>query len=106
MAKWWEQSFEDNGENEYYKIAKAYANYNATITCTVGWRNGWGMEIFSNIIQGRIVEARDGTGWGFFKNFVPEGSKKTYSQMSHDEQLKFSARGKCFVELKEFLKKI
>lgn len=60
---------------------------------------------FEGICKGEITEAEIGTnGFGYDAIFIPEGSNKTFAEMSIDEKNKFSHRKKAVTQLLAFLK--
>ena len=61
--------------------------------------------LFTGICKGRIIEQQKGTaGFGYDPVFIPEGSDKTFAEMSMDEKNKFSHRKKAVSQLIDFLK--
>jgi XTP/dITP diphosphohydrolase len=103
MVKWFEESTK-GGEADYVTITSSYQNNRASVTSSVGWTDGKQFKIFSNKISGTIVESRPGVGNGCYTVFLPNGCDKTLSQMTDNERNAISPRGKCFEELKFFLK--
>lgn len=70
---------------------------NATFKAAVAYTDGSTIKIFTGLSKGWIsLEAR-GEGWGFDPIFVPEGSIKTFGEMSVDEKNFFSHRGKALM---------
>ena len=65
-----------------------------------------GKEIqFEGICKGVILkERRGGKGFGYDPVFVPEGSKKTFDEMTMEEKNHFSHRKKAMTKMIEFLK--
>ncbi|MBC7629757.1 RdgB/HAM1 family non-canonical purine NTP pyrophosphatase [Ferruginibacter sp.] len=65
-----------------------------------------GKEIqFEGICKGVILkERRGGKGFGYDPVFVPEGSKKTFAEMTMEEKNHFSHRKKAMTKMIEFLK--
>lgn len=61
------------------------------------------IEFFEIIVEGEIVRPRGRNGFGFDPIFVPEGSDKTYAEMTPDEKNAVSHRGKALRMLKERL---
>ena len=59
---------------------------------------------FEGVCEGRIIEERKGEkGFGYDPVFVPDGSDKTFAQMSMDEKNSFSHRKKATDLLVAFL---
>jgi XTP/dITP diphosphohydrolase len=62
--------------------------------------------LFEGICEGKIIEEKTGTGgFGYDPVFVPDGSSKTFAEMSMEEKNVFSHRRKATDKLIEFLKK-
>lgn len=60
---------------------------------------------FEGICKGKITESEIGTnGFGYDGIFIPEGSDKTFAEMSLEEKNKFSHRKKAVTQLIIFLK--
>jgi len=55
-------------------------------------------------VRGEIVKPAISKGYGFEPFLIPEGSKKTFSQMSVEEKNKYSHRGRAVRKLKDALK--
>lgn len=62
---------------------------------------------FDGICRGKIIDKSTGEmGFGYDPVFIPEGSTKTFAQMTIDEKNKFSHRKKAMVQLISFLSQI
>lgn len=60
--------------------------------------------VFEGRAPGRILfEEKGENGFGYDPVFLPEGSDRTFAEMSLDEKSKISHRAKAFNGLKEFL---
>lgn len=63
-----------------------------------------GTYVFEGKAQGRILFGERGeNGFGYDPVFLPEGSDRTFAEMSLDEKSKISHRAKAFNKLKAFL---
>ncbi len=61
--------------------------------------------LFTGICKGRIIEQQKGAeGFGYDPVFIPDGSDKTFAEMSMEEKNKFSHRKKAVAQLIDFLK--
>jgi XTP/dITP diphosphohydrolase len=61
--------------------------------------------LFEGVCKGRIIEEQRGEeGFGYDPVFVPEGSDKTFAEMSLDQKNIFSHRRKATDKLIDFLK--
>jgi non-canonical purine NTP pyrophosphatase (RdgB/HAM1 family) len=105
LVKWFEDSFSttDYGASEYNNICKLHNNFNATFTVSIGLFRNFEINTFSHTLEGVIVTPRLGIGKGSYTVFVPNGSDKTLSEMTHEERNTISPRGKCFQDLQKFL---
>jgi len=60
---------------------------------------------FEGICKGQITASENGTnGFGYDAIFIPEGSNKTFAEMSLEEKNKFSHRKRAVAQLINFLK--
>jgi len=63
--------------------------------------------LFEGICEGRIIEERHGVkGFGYDPVFMPEGSTKTFGEMSMEEKTKYSHRARATEKLVAFLNKL
>jgi XTP/dITP diphosphohydrolase len=63
-------------------------------------------KIFEGICKGTIIAERRGdSGFGYDPVFIPEGSAKTFAEMTMEEKNTFSHRKKAMEKLIAFLKK-
>lgn len=59
---------------------------------------------FEGICKGQIIETERGNnGFGYDAIFIPDGSDKTFAEMTMDEKNKFSHRKKAVTKLIDFL---
>jgi XTP/dITP diphosphohydrolase len=62
---------------------------------------------FEGICEGQIITEKKGKeGFGYDPVFIPNGSKKTFAEMSLEEKNKFSHRGKAMAKLVTFLNQL
>ena len=60
--------------------------------------------LFEGIIEGHIAQCPSGTeGFGYDPLFIPEGSAKTFAEMTPDEKNALSHRGRAVRKLADFL---
>lgn len=60
--------------------------------------------LFEGIVEGHIAQCPSGTGgFGYDPLFIPEGSDRTYAEMSSEEKNALSHRGRAVRKLAEFL---
>jgi non-canonical purine NTP pyrophosphatase (RdgB/HAM1 family) len=86
-------------------IAYALLNRTACVQCCVAYWDGNTPRIFMGETTGQVLVAPRGEqhfGWDAW--FQPEGSTKTFAEMSDEEKDKVSHRGKAYRKLAAFLK--
>jgi XTP/dITP diphosphohydrolase len=60
--------------------------------------------LFEGTVYGNIItEKRGNEGFGYDPVFVPEGSDRTFAEMTLDEKNRISHRARAFEKLREFL---
>ena len=99
-----ERSFNDNIEKLITNLEK-HSNRGAqfkTVVCLI--INGEEFT-FEGICKGKIVaEKRGQSGFGYDPVFIPDGSKKTFAEMTMAEKNSYSHRKKAIDSLVQFLK--
>ncbi len=76
----------------------------ATVSICYAWYNGTDMRFFEHSVRGSIPpEPRGSTDFGWNADFIPEGSDKTYGEMTDDEKQPFSMRAQAIDKLRAFL---
>jgi len=100
-SKWFLKSL---GVRQFHKLLAGFEDKSAQAVCTFAYCEGPGHEIiiFQGRTQGKIVEARGPTDFGWDACFEYEG--QTYAEMPSDEKNRISHRGKALDKLKEWLK--
>ena len=79
---------------------------NLTAITVIGYHDGENMYFFRGMTKGYIPHLPTSGGFGWDGIFIPDGSNKTYGQMTPEEKNKISQRSKALDELKKhFLKK-
>jgi non-canonical purine NTP pyrophosphatase (RdgB/HAM1 family) len=97
LAKWMIQAMTIQ---EIYPLIK---DKKITYRATVGlWHKGE-VHYFEGTVEGKVVKPKGQQGWHWDPIFLPNGSKKTFAEMSKEEKNSYSHRGKAFQKLKEFL---
>ena len=78
----------------------------ATFNCTVAlYQQGRRLKIVTGTCRGRIALKSHGrNGFGFDPVFIPQGSLKTFAQMSSKAKNRVSHRAKALTKTKNFLK--
>ncbi|MNJ84103.1 Non-canonical purine NTP pyrophosphatase [compost metagenome] len=65
------------------------------------------VHLFEGRIDGTIItEKRGNNGFGYDPIFVPEGSDKTFAEMTADEKNEMSHRGRSLAKMTEYLKRV
>ena len=98
-----ERSFDKNIDKLLLKLSDASdrtARFRSVISLVIDGKE-W---LFEGICNGKIIEERKGAeGFGYDPVFVPDGSDKTFAQMSLNEKISFSHRSKAVEKLVTFL---
>lgn len=97
------RSFDDNIEKllgNLTKVNNTTARFRTVISLILDGREYF----FEGICPGNIIHERKGNnGFGYDPVFVPEGSDKTFAEMTMEEKNKFSHRKKAMEKLIQFL---
>ena len=82
------------------RAALALGNGDATAVSRIAWTDGMRTVIGRGETAGSLVSpGRGGNGFGFDPVFLPEGSSRTFGELSGDEKDSFSHRGKAWRDL-------
>ena len=74
-----------------------------TVICLIVEGN---IDFFEGICKGRIIaEQRGSEGFGYDPIFVPDGTEKTFAEMSREEKAQYSHRRKAVDKLVSYLNK-
>lgn len=90
------------GSDALYKLSHARDEV-VTVRCLAAYFDGSNFIIGEGIITGTIVSPRGDNGFGFDAVIVPKGETKTMAEMSPEQKIKISHRGKAFRSLIEQL---
>jgi len=97
------RSFKDNIEKVLNKLANE-TNRNAQFRAVISLIVGGNETQFEGICMGKIIDTPQGTeGFGYDPIFIPDGSKRTFAEMSIDEKNRFNHRTKAAAKLVAFL---
>ncbi len=99
LIKWFMKTIGNEG---LYKIAETFGNYNAEAKTIIGYFKD-NIYFFEGSIKGKIVAPSSGNGFGWDPIFKPEGSTKTFAEMTQEEKNSISMRRIALNKLKEFL---
>ncbi|PIR82922.1 non-canonical purine NTP pyrophosphatase [Candidatus Kaiserbacteria bacterium CG10_big_fil_rev_8_21_14_0_10_56_12] len=101
LIKWFMKTIGNAG---IAKIAEAFANSGAEAKTIIGYADGSGnIEFFEGSIRGSIVSPRGETTFGWDPIFQPEGSDKTFAELSADEKNALSMRRRAAEKLRDYL---
>jgi non-canonical purine NTP pyrophosphatase (RdgB/HAM1 family) len=101
LIKWFLESLGNEGLAE---LALKYDNQTAEVRSIVGYaKSPDDIRFFEGAQKGKVVMPRGNAGFGWNPSFQPDGSNKTFAEMSDAERSKFSMRTKAFRQLKDYL---
>lgn len=101
FVKWFLQAM---GPMGLYNIADNFENYKATARTVIGYSDGEEIYYFEGEVDGRLVEQKTDSGFGWDVVFKPDAADATYAELSKEEKNKISQRSKAVAKFKEFLK--
>ena len=83
---------------------KGIDNRRARFRTIISYKTKNEIHQFEGIVEGEIINRKIGTnGFGYDPIFMPEGSKKTFAQMSLEEKNSYSHRSIAFNKFKNYL---
>ena len=99
-----ERSFEKNIDKLLSKLENK-ENHKAQFRTVVCLIEDGKQKIFEGTCKGTIIAQRRGdSGFGYDPVFIPDGSAKTFAEMSMEEKNRFSHRKKAIEKLTRYLK--
>jgi non-canonical purine NTP pyrophosphatase (RdgB/HAM1 family) len=90
------------GEDALVQLSKV-ENEQVNVTCIAAFYDGQNMVLSEGTIRGTVVKPRGTNGFGFDTVIVPDGQTRTMGEMSDEEKMQISHRGKAFMGLIEKL---
>lgn len=97
------RSFKDNIEKVLNKLS-AETNRNARFRAVISLIIGGNETQFEGICNGKIIDTPQGTeGFGYDPIFIPDGSNRSFAEMSIEEKNRFNHRTKAAAKLVAFL---
>ncbi len=99
LVKWFMKTLSLEDIN---KILSEYSDKTATAIAVIGYYDGEESLLFKGEVNGKIV-SKKGSRFGFDPIFQPEGSNKTFGEMSIEEKARYSHRMKATRKLKEHI---
>jgi inosine triphosphate pyrophosphatase len=101
LIKWF---LEELGVEGLCKIADGLEHRKAVASICYGLYGGHEIHFFEHQVSGEIApKPRGDLGFGWNSIFQPEGSDKTYGEMTDDEIRPFSMRAQAIEQLRAFL---
>jgi XTP/dITP diphosphohydrolase len=98
-------TFDDNN-SKLLKALKGVSNRTAEFRCAIALSvPGEEEKIFIGQVMGSIADSYAGkSGFGYDPVFIPQGSDKTYAELSGEEKDRISHRAEALIELDRYLK--
>jgi inosine triphosphate pyrophosphatase len=85
-------------------LAYALNDRSAIARCCVGYWDGASVRLFTGAVSGQVlVEPRGEQSFGWDPWFQPEGSDRTFAEMSDSEKDAVSHRGRAYLALRKHL---
>lgn len=100
LIKWFLKSIGNEG---LVRISETFSSQFAEALVLVGYFDGDKIKFFEGKQKGKIVTSRGENGFGWDSIFLPDGSDKTFGEMTFKEKNAISSRKVAFSKLKEFL---
>lgn len=101
FIKWF---LEELGDEGLCRLADGLEHRRAHVSIIYAWYDGQEVHLFENHVEGEVAASPRGTyGFGWNAIFIPEGSDKTYAEMTDDEVRPLSLRAQAIEKLKAFL---
>lgn len=101
FIKWFLQELDVDG---LCTLAADLEHQKAAASICYAWYDGVDMHFFECSVPGSISpEPRGSRDFGWNAIFIPDGSTKTYGEMTDDEKQPFSMRAKAIEDLRAFL---
>ena len=101
LIKWFLKTIGNDG---LVNLTEKLGNDKAVAKTIVGYaKDSNEVHFFEGSLRGRIVKPRGNIGFGWDPIFLPEGSGKTFAEMSQEEKNAISMRRIALNKLKEFL---
>jgi XTP/dITP diphosphohydrolase len=102
LVKWFMQAL---GPQGICDLVSRFAERRATVQNCLGFCDGKETRTFLGERRGHIAEEPRGRSqWGPDMIFIPNGSRKTFSQMNEADLVKFSVRAIAIRKFEEFLR--
>ena len=101
LIKWFLKSIGNEG---LFKLTSHLKNNKAIAKTVIGFaKNHTEVQFFEGEINGNIVRPKGDKGFGWDPLFLPDGSNKTFGEMTLDEKMHYSMRKIAALKLKKHL---
>jgi non-canonical purine NTP pyrophosphatase (RdgB/HAM1 family) len=100
LIKWFLQELGNEG---LCKLADGLPHRKAMASICYAYFDGQELHFFEAHVPGRIADEPRGEAFGWNPSFIPDGSSKTYGEMTLEEARPYSMRGQAIEKLKKFL---
>lgn len=101
LIKWFLKTIDNKG---LFSLISPIKNKSAIAKTIIGYaKNKNSIVFFEGEIKGKIVKPRGNKGFGWDPIFQPNGSRKTFGEMTLEEKMKFSMRKIATKKLKKHL---
>ncbi|MCD6171634.1 MAG: XTP/dITP diphosphatase [Thermoplasmata archaeon] len=94
--------FKTIGNEGILKLMEGIESRKARFESVIAFYDG-SLHIFKGVCKGKISYNARGKGFGYDPIFIPDGSEKTFGEMSITEKNKYSHRGKAIRALSSLL---
>ncbi len=91
------------GAKGLVRALEPFENKSAEALCGVGYHDGREVHYFEGRTAGTLVPPRGAGGFGWDPIFLPEGSARTFGEMTREEKNANSMRAQALTRLTEFL---
>jgi XTP/dITP diphosphohydrolase len=89
------------GNQGILQMAAQLPDRSVTVTTALGYADANGVQVFTGTVKGTLAtEERGDNGFGYDAIFIPEGSDKTFAEMTSDEKNQISMRKLAADQLK------
>ncbi|GCE50214.1 inosine triphosphate pyrophosphatase [Thermosporothrix hazakensis] len=104
LVKWFLKTV---GVEGIYKLTETFENAKATARTLIGYADEAGtLHFFEGVISGTVVSPRGSNGFGWDALFQPDGSTKTFAEMSPEEKTHYSMRRIALEALQRYLETV
>jgi len=93
------------GNSGLVKMLSSFPDKSAEAIVIFAYTDGVNTKLFKGTVPGRLIDhdrGQNGFGWDMI--FIPDGSSKTFAEMSSNQKNKISPRGIALSHVKEYLK--